>query len=314
MQIFTYRDNGQERSARFGNNIGLDFFLSAQCYLENQSQSSPNPKNLPYNLSDVLALGVEGLDFIQKATDWILDALPVRFMESENHGLIVDMNTVTLLPPIPKPGKVICIAGNYPAPNKMEKPEYPIIFLKPTGSVIGNKQSVVIPPMAKSVAYEVELAIVIGKRGKNLSPQEGKSIIAGYTIANDLGDRLLEKRTSQWTSGKLFDTFTPMGSLLITSDELTDADNLEIFTKVNGETVQQGNTSQMFFDVPFLVSYLSTLTTLEPGDVILTGSPKLMNGVINPTCELKHGDVLEVGIENFPSLMNPIVFEPQGVL
>ena len=151
-----------------------------------------------------------------------------------------------ILAPIPRPGKVICIAGNYPAPNKLEKPDFPIVFLKPSGGVIGNQHSVIIPKAAESVAYEVELAVVIGKRSRNLTPQETLSVIAGYTIANDLGDRLLEKRTSQWTSGKMFDTFTPMGPILITPDELNNTSNLAIFTKVNDRIVQKGNTSNVF--------------------------------------------------------------------
>ena len=175
--------------------------------------------------------------------------------------------------------------------------------------MIGDQQSVIIPGAAESVAYEVELAVVIGKRGRNLSSKDALSVVAGYTLANDLGDRLLEKRTSQWTSGKMFDTFTPMGPYLVTPDELPDPGNLEMFTRVNDQVVQRGNTSQMFFDVPQLVSYLSTLTTLEPGDVILTGSPKLMDGEPNPLVKLKPGDVVEVNIEQLSSLVNPVINE-----
>ena len=169
------------------------------------------------------------------------------------------------------------------------------------------------PRRQKSVAYEVELAVVIGKRGRNLPLQDTLSVIAGYTIANDLGDQLLEKRTSQWTSGKMFDTFTPMGPVMITPEELTNTSNLSLFTKVNERIVQKANTSQMFFDVPQLISYLSTLTTLDPGDVILTGSPKLMDGEPNPIIVVRPGDCVQVGIETIATLTNPVTAEKEVV-
>lgn len=224
-------------------------------------------------------------------------------------GLLFIYNDSILSAPVLHPRKVICIAGNYPAQTKIEKPEFPIVFLKPSSGIIGHKQSVILPIAAKNVAYEVELAVVIGKKGRNLSIDDALSVIAGYTLANDLGDRILEKRTSQWTSGKMFDTFTPMGPVLVTPDEFGYTGDLKLFTRVNGQLLQKGNTSQMFFNVAELVAYLSTLSTLEPGDVILTGSPKMMDGEANPTYSLKPSDDVEVGIETIFSLINPIVSE-----
>ena len=154
---------------------------------------------------------------------------------------------------------------------------------------------------------------MIGKRGRNLTPQETSSVIAGYTIANDLGDRLVEMRTSQWTSGKMYDTFTPMGPIMITPDELCDTRNLSIYTRVNDQIIQKGNTSEMFFDVPQLIGYLSTLTTLNPGDVVLTGSPKLIDGEPNPLVFLRPGDFVQTGIETIATLMNPVISEIETV-
>jgi acylpyruvate hydrolase len=249
------------------------------------------------------------MQFVKASTDWVISSFEGRANDFRRNGVVFDFTQASLSAPIPQPGKVICIAGNFPASNNMENQEYPIVFLKPSSGVIGNQQNVVIPGMAENVVYEVELAVVIGERGKGVLPQDAISVIAGYTIANDLGDRSLENRTSQWTSGKMFDTFTPMGPILITSDELIDSHNLNMHTKVNGKFMQKSNTSQMFFDVPHLVSYLSTLTTLQPGDVILTGSPKLIDGEPNPTVALKHGDIVEAGIEKLGSLINPITTE-----
>ncbi len=311
MRLFSYLSRGQVRSARQVGELGLDLNFSAKRYLQDNPGTASSTKGLPISLSDLFLLGSEGMKFSKDVTDWVLKSLPVSAMETFVNGEVFYIKDVTILAPIPKPGKVICIAGNYPAPNKLEKPDFPTVFLKPSGGVIGNQQSIIIPKIAESVNYEVELAVVIGKRGRNLPQQEISSVIAGYTIANDLGDRLLEKRTMQWTSGKMFDTFTPMGPILITPDELDDIRNLAIFTRVNDRIVQKGNTVQMFFNVPQLISYLSTLTTLDPGDVILTGSPKLMDGEPNPIVSLRPGDCVQVGIETIGTLTNPVIGEKE---
>ena len=171
-----------------------------------------------------------------------------------------------------------------------------MIFLKAASSVIGSGGTVLLPRLSREVFTEAELAVVIGSRAKHLTPETALSCVAGYTMANDLGASDLEKRTSQWTTGKLMDTFCPLGPSLLTTDELQRTDDLAMTTRINGKTVQLGNTRDMIFAVPFLVSYVSELATLEPGDVILTGSPKLMNGKPAPVVFLNPGDVVEVGI------------------
>ena len=310
MHLISYQSRGQVRSARLIDGYGFDLNVSATLYMKNNPSITPLPAEFPTQLTDWLLLGPEGLKFVQDATDWAQSLN----QENEIHAdtIRIDINNVTLLAPIPRPGKVICLAGNFPAPGKKDKPEYPTVFLKPSGGVIGSGQVVFIPEVANNVAYEVELAVVIGKRSRNLNTEEVDSAIAGYTIANDIGDRSLEKRTSQWTTGKMFDTFTPMGPVLITPDELTDPGNLPMFTKVNSKLLQNGSTANMFFDVNELVCYLSTLTTLEVGDVILTGSPKLMDGNPNPMWNLSPGDLVEVNIDKLGSLINPVKSEKES--
>ncbi len=312
MQLISYLSRGQVRSARLVGELGIDLNNAAGLYVKKHPALKLPLDSLPISLVDLFLSGPEGLGLSSDATNWVLGFSPESDAEIMESGTVFHVNDFTLLAPVPRPGKVICIAGNYAAPNKLEKPKYPTVFLKPSGGVIGDKHTVVIPMAAESVAYEVELAVVIGKHGKNLTLREAVSFVAGYTIANDLGDRLLEKRTTQWTSGKMFDTFTPLGPVLITPGELRNTGNLAMFTRVNGQIMQKGNTSQMFFDVPHLIVYLSTLTTLEPGDVILTGSPKLMDGEPNPTGALKAGDVVEVSIEKLTSLTNPIIHESEA--
>jgi acylpyruvate hydrolase len=226
--------------------------------------------------------------------------------EKSATDISVELEQTQLLAPLQKPGKVICIGGNFPAPGKMTAPEYPVVFLKPASTITGPGMQVLLSKITTSVSYEVELAVVIGRRARNIPEQEASSCIAGYTIANDLGDRLLEKRTSQWTSGKMFDSFTPIGPALVTPDEIPTPQNLTMETWVNEHKVQEGNTSEMFFGVNFLVSYLSSLTTLEPGDIILTGSPKLIAGEAAPSLALQRGDRVRVVIERLGELVNPV--------
>jgi 2-keto-4-pentenoate hydratase/2-oxohepta-3-ene-1,7-dioic acid hydratase in catechol pathway len=313
MRFFSYLSKGQARSARVIDQLGIDINIASKLYKQSQNNSSSQQLDvLPVDLLDLFRLGDDGQKAIATVTDWVAQCYKQKTINI-NAGVLFDFKKAHLMAPIIRPGKVICIAGNFPALNKMGCPEYPTVFLKPSGGVIGHLQSILIPPICESVAYEVELAIVIGRQCKNLKVEEVTSVIAGYTLANDLGDRLLEKRTSQWTSGKMFDTFTPMGPIVLTKDELGDVNNLKMLTKVNDQIVQENNTSQMFFDVPHLVAYLSTLTTLDCGDVILTGSPKLMDNQANPVCDLKSGDVIEISIEGMGSLINPIIAENQVI-
>ena len=220
------------------------------------------------------------------------------------------LEEIKLLSPVPRPGKIICIGLNYPGAIDAPRPEYPVIFLKAASSVIGSGDTIYLPRLSRQIFYEAELAVVIGSRAKHLTPENALSCVAGYTMANDLGARDLENRTSQWTTGKLMDTFCPLGPSLVTTDELHQTNDLTMTTRINGKTVQLGNTRDMIFDVPFLVSYVSELATLEPGDVILTGSPKLMNGEPAPVVFLKHGDVVEVEIGSLGILRNPVADEP----
>ena len=163
--------------------------------------------------------------------------------------------------------------------------------------------------MTQNVAIEVELALVINKPARHINVNDALSCVAGYILANDIGDRDLEKRTSQWTSGKMFDSFTPMGPWLITKDEIPDPNALEMTSLVNGKVVQKGNTSEMFFNCSELISILSDLTTLYPGDVILTGSTKSMDGIANPTVSLTPGDTVSINIEGLGVLSNPVIKE-----
>jgi len=309
MQLFSYLSNGSVRSGRLVGLIGIDILQAVALYSKSNAISTIWLTRPFDGLLELHELGPDGMRLVKEATDWVVKTYQDSEINDQQEGLFFEFDKATLQAPVSRPGKVICIAGNFPTIKQIDKPEFPTIFLKPTNGVIGDQQSVLLPEIAENVSCEVEVAVVIGKRGRNISVDAANSLIAGYTIANDLGDRVLEKRTSQWASGKMFDTFTPMGPILITPDELQNTNKLLLYTRVNGEMVQTGCTANMFFDIPSLISYVSTLTTLEPGDVLLTGSPKLMEDQPNPVCDLKPGDTLEVGIENLFSLTNSVVKE-----
>lgn len=212
------------------------------------------------------------------------------------------LDEVVLLPPV-LPSKVICVGRNYVAharEHDAEVPEIPLLFLKPPSSVIGPGEAIRLPPQSQQVEHEAELAIVIGRRGRWISPEEALSYILGYTAANDVSARDLQFRDGQWTRGKSFDTFCPIGPWIET--DLDPADVL-VTCLVNGETRQMASTRDMVFGVRQLVAFASTVMTLEPGDLILTGTP----AGVGP---LQDGDIVEVTIEGIGTLKNPVVAEP----
>lgn len=271
-------------------------------------------RTVPAKMTDFLAGGSKAMAAARRTLTFLEERMddPAGLPCDQAGGVCFPIQEVKLLSPVSRPGKIICIGLNYPGAIDAPRPGYPVIFLKAASSVIGSGDTIYLPRLSRQIFYEAELAVVIGSRAKHLTPEKALSCVAGYTMANDLGARDLEMRTSQWTTGKLMDTFCPFGPSLVTTDELHQTNDLTMTTRINGKTVQLGNTRDMIFDVPFLVSYVSELATLEPGDVILTGSPKLMNGEPAPVVFLKHGDVVEVEIGSLGILRNPVADEPMG--
>ena len=198
-------------------------------------------------------------------------------------------------------GKIICIGLNYSdhAEETGQKvPPEPIIFAKATSSVIGPNDDVEIPKKSVKSDWEVELGVIIGKEAKYISESESQSHIAGYCVINDLSEREFQiEHSGQWVKGKSCDTFGPIGPYLVTTDEVADPQNLKMWLEVNGKTMQDGSTSTMVYGVNFLVSYLSQFMSLQPGDIISTGTPPGVGMGMNPQVFLKAGDVMKLGIE-----------------
>jgi 2,4-diketo-3-deoxy-L-fuconate hydrolase len=200
-----------------------------------------------------------------------------------------------------RPSKIICVGLNYTKhafESKMPLPPEPIIFFKSTSALTGPNDGLIIPRNSKKTDYEIELAVVVGKKASYVEEKNSMDYVAGFCLHNDYSERAFQlERNGQWTKGKGCDSFAPMGPYLVTKDEIKDFNNFKMWLKVNGELRQDNNTDDMIFEVPFLISYISQFMTLLPGDVISTGTPSGVGHGFHPPVYLKAGDVIELAIE-----------------
>ncbi|RYG09573.1 MAG: FAA hydrolase family protein [Chitinophagaceae bacterium] len=213
---------------------------------------------------------------------------------------------VRLGAPLARPSKLICVGLNYKdhaAETNAPIPAEPILFFKATSAIVGPNDDLIIPKNSTKTDWEVELAIVIGKRASYVSEEDALNHVAGYVLHNDYSERAFQlERNGQWVKGKSCDTFAPLGPFIATPDEIADVHNLRLWLKVNGETLQDGNTANLIFNIPFVVSYISQFMTLLPGDVITTGTPAGVGlGQKPEPWYLKEGDVVELGIDGLGS-------------
>jgi 2,4-diketo-3-deoxy-L-fuconate hydrolase len=224
-----------------------------------------------------------------------------KFIESSKDSLPEVSKNVRLGCPVTRPSKIICIGLNYADHAKETKaniPTEPIIFFKSTTAICGSNDDLNIPKNSKKTDWEVELAVIIGKKASYVDEAEALNYIAGYCLHNDLSEREFQlERNGQWVKGKSCDTFAPLGPFMATQDEIPDINNLRLWLTVNGKMMQNGNTANFIFKIPFLVSYISQFMTLLPGDVISTGTPAGVGLGMNPPVYLKDGDVMELGID-----------------
>ena len=212
-----------------------------------------------------------------------------------------ELSELRILPPS-CPSKIICVGLNYrdhAEELSMEVPETPILFLKPPSAVVGHEDKILYPACSSRVDYEAELAVVIGKRFKNIKADRAEDVIAGYTCFNDVTARDLQQKDGQWTRAKSFDTFAAFGPFIACSDEL-DVSDLKISCRVNGEIRQESSTSNLIFDIPYLIEFISEVMTLEVGDVIATGTPPGVG-------EMQRGDCVEVEIQGIGTLRNEVI-------
>lgn len=242
----------------------------------------------------------------------LLDELSVWAGERVDAGNAVQsLDMVELGPPIPNPEKILCVGVNYrehAAEAQQAIPVAPMIFAKFRNCLTGSDSPIHLPPphVSSLIDYEGELAVVMGKRCKSVTEQDALQYVAGYSIVNDVSARDIQAQTSQWTAGKSLDSFAPMGPGIVPASQIPDPQTLTLITRVNGREVQHDTTANMIFSVATTIAYLSSLMTLEAGDIIATGTPSGVGFKRTPPLFLQDGDVVEVEIERIGRLVNPV--------
>lgn len=239
-----------------------------------------------------------------------LDRLLKRASKHDIQRFSCSVESVSLLAPIKSPRKIVCLGLNYrdhAAEQNAVVPDEPVIFMKPATAIIGPNEEIIKPGFVSQLDYEAELAIVVGKRVKNMSATDARSCIFGYTILNDVSARDIQFKDKQWTRGKSFDTFAPMGPCIVTEDQLRDTSDLSICTWVNEELRQKSSTKNMVFNVYDIIHHISRVMTLEPCDIISTGTPAGVGFAFKPKPKfLNKGDVVRIEIEGIGTLGNRI--------
>ncbi|HLK65812.1 MAG TPA: fumarylacetoacetate hydrolase family protein [Bryobacteraceae bacterium] len=252
---------------------------------------------------DLLSVISGGRDALDSVNRWIGNPPSAELFEPQNTRVAA---------PIPRPPKIICIGLNYrdhAEESGMTVPSVPTVFAKFPTAVTGHLHPIVLPKNSSRPDYEAELAVVIGKGGRHIPAERWQEHVFGYTIFNDVSARDFQLATSQWMIGKTFDTFAPFGPAIVTPDEIDDPHNLAISLTLNGETMQNSNTRNLIFRIPELIAHLSSVFTLEPGDLIATGTPPGVGFARKPPVYLKAGDEVSVKIEGLGELTNSVVAE-----
>ena len=252
---------------------------------------------------DLLSAIGGGADAMDRVRQWLHRA-PA--------GDAFDPSATKLAAPIPRPPKIVCIGLNYrdhAAESKLPIPDVPTVFAKFPTAVTGHRHPIVLPKNSEKPDYEAELAVVIGLGGRHISEERWRDHVFGYTAFNDVSARDFQMATSQWMIGKTFDTFAPFGPAIVTADEIEDPQALDISLVLSGEVMQRSNTREMIFRIPRLIAHLSSVCTLEPGDIIATGTPAGVGFARRPPRWLKPGDEVTVRIAGISDLVNPVVAE-----
>lgn len=254
--------------------------------------------------------GIFHNNLVYDASQWVRDYDELFFQENgletlQRYANLCELTPVQPTPrlgcPVARPSKIVCIGLNYrghAAETGAPIPSEPVLFLKATTAITGPNDPIIIPKGSQKTDWEVELAVVIGTKASYVREEEAMNYVAGYMLHNDVSEREFQlERGGTWDKGKGCDTFAPLGPWLVTADEIADVHNLSLWLKVNGQLMQQGNTSDFIFNIPQLIAYVSRFMTLLPGDIISTGTPAGVGLGMNPPVYLKPGDVVELGID-----------------
>ncbi|OMP66002.1 fumarylacetoacetate hydrolase family protein [Domibacillus epiphyticus] len=306
MKLATFTHNGVTRIAALEGEKVVDLHASFKAKLESEGKiraAQIAEAYVPADMNGFLQGGSESLSYAKEAVAYALEN------SDSEVPLVFETSQVKIGAPVPKPGKIFAVGHNYREhilEMGRELPSHPVVFAKFNNTVIGPQDDIPFYPISEQLDYEAEFAFVIGKRAKNVPEENALDYVAGYAVANDVTYRDLQRRTLQWLQGKTVDGSLPMGPWMVTSDELTDPSGLEMVLTVNGEERQRTNTANQVFSVPYLVSFLSSIATLEPGDVVITGTPGGVIQAMDPQVWLKDGDVVRVEIDKVGVLENKV--------
>ena len=263
---------------------------------------------------ELIGIGGAGFDSVLSVIAGGADALDRvrRWLKNPPPGETFDPASTRLAAPVPMPPKIVCIGLNYrdhAAESNLPIPETPTVFAKFQTAVTGHRHPIVLPKNSAKPDYEAEFAVVIGQGGRHIPEERWREHVFGYTMVNDVSARDFQMATTQWMIGKTFDTFAPIGPAIVTADEIADPHNLDISLTLSGEVMQRSNTRHLIFGVPKLIAFLSSVFTLEPGDIISTGTPGGVGMARKPPRWLKPGDEVVVRVEGLGELVNPVVAE-----
>ncbi|WP_017798104.1 fumarylacetoacetate hydrolase family protein [Oceanobacillus kimchii] len=299
MRLLTFQHNEQAK-------VGIqqkETVYDLQKLTEQFNQANDESLLMEYDLDSIVIQNEEVMESIILVWQWAeknIDSLS---------GVTYKWEDVKILAPVNRPGKLVCVGNNYMdhcIEQDVEPPKKPMIFSKWASCIIGPDDAIKLPEESVQVDYEAELAVVIGKKGKNITEEEALDYVFGYTIINDVSARDIQFEDVQWVRGKSYDTFAPIGPVIVTKDEIEDPHQLDITLELNGEKLQDSNTTNLIFDIPYIISYLSKGFTFEPGDIIATGTPHGVGVFRDPQVFLKSGDTCTIEIENIGVLENTI--------
>lgn len=270
------------------------------------------------DLSEVSSSSETSLRRLLELTPHLIDecaAAAARAFDSRAAS-VMELGNFELGPPIHDPEKILCLGLNYrehAAEASLNEPTVPLLFTKLNNCLVGSGGEIQLPTNSVQVDYEGELAVVIGRKCKDVTESAALSCVAGYSVINDVSARDIQLRTSQWTAGKVLDTFAPLGPALVPATQVPDPQGLQLTTRLNGLVMQQASTNQMIFKVSTTIAFLSSLMTLQPGDIIATGTPSGVGVARQPQVFLAGGDIIEVEISNIGLLRNPVRAAPATI-
>lgn len=311
MKLVSYQREGSVRLGVLQGNRVVDI-RRAQTHLRSRNPRHVAKFPLPDSLITFLGGGPAYRDEAARTLDAVMSDPECKDPASmRERGVAFDLADVQLKAPVQGPGKVVCLGLNYRDHAEeagRDLPEWPTLFAKMPSTLVGSGEPILLPEMSQEVDYEAELALVIGVTCRHVAADEAFTVLAGYAAFNDVSARDVQRRTTQWFSGKSFDTFGPMGPI-VTRDEVGDPQTVDIRLSLNGEIMQSSNTECMVFSIPRIVEYVSAIMTLEPGDVIATGTPGGVGFLRTPPRFLQSGDTVTVEIESVGSVTSPVQSE-----